>query len=336
MTTSASNHPLRAALAGESPAVREENLDLPAGLPLGTRVANLIVILVPFAGLIAAMVYAWGWGLGWTELGILFAMYAVTGFGVTIGYHRLFTHRSFEAGPVLTTLLGVAGSMSIEGSILRWVAFHRAHHQHSDQHDDPHSPHNHEGGFRNALRGAWHAHAGWMFEPVDPDLERYVPDLKKDRLVRTISRLFPLWAALGLILPAVAGGLITMSWTGAFLGFLWGGLVRVLLVHHATWSVNSICHIWGTRPYRSHDESRNNVIVGVLALGEGWHNNHHAFPTSARHGLHWWQIDLSWILIWGMKKLGLIRKVRVPTPDRLEAKRTTRGEASPVSANPAA
>jgi stearoyl-CoA desaturase (delta-9 desaturase) len=305
----------------DRPGAADENLELPAGLPLGTRIANLIVILVPLAGLLAAMVYAWGWGLGWTELGILVVMYALTGFGVTIGYHRLFTHRSFETGPFLTTVLGVLGSMSVEGSILRWVSFHRAHHQHSDQHDDPHSPHNHGGGLRNIVRGAWHAHAGWMFETPAPELNRYVPDLRSDRLTSWLSRLFPVWAALGLILPAVAGGLITMSWRGAFLGFLWGGLVRVLLVHHVTWSVNSVCHLWGTRTYRSHDESRNNPIVGVLALGEGWHNNHHAFPTSARHGLQWWQIDFSWMIIWTMSKLGLVRNVRLPSRERMEEKR---------------
>jgi len=299
---------------------KEENLDLPVGLPLGQRVANLFIILVPFAALLVGMAYAWGWGLGWTEMAILAVMYALTGFGVTIGYHRYFTHRSFETGPVMTTILGVLGSMSVEGSIMRWVAYHRAHHQHSDQAGDPHSPHTHGGGVRNALKGFWHAHAGWMFSPALPDLKRYVPDLLKRRHVRVLSLLFPLWAVLGLMIPALAGGLITMSWTGALLGFIWGGLVRILLIHHVTWSVNSICHLWGWRPFRSYDHSRNNPIVGVFALGEGWHNNHHAFPASARHGLRWWQVDLSWMLIWVMARLGLVRKVRVPAPDRIAAK----------------
>jgi stearoyl-CoA desaturase (delta-9 desaturase) len=302
---------------GEQP----EDLDLPAGLPLGHRIANLVVILVPIAGLIAAMAYAWGWGLGWTELALLFSMYILTGFGVTIGYHRLFTHKSFETGPVMTTVLGILGSMSVEGSILRWVSFHRCHHQHSDRDLDPHSPHTHGGGFVNILRGFWNAHAGWMFKTSDKGLSKYVPDLQRSRLVRVLSALFPVWALLGLLIPTVIGGLISMSWTGAFLGFLWGGLVRVLVVHHITWSVNSICHLWGTRPFKSHDESRNNPIVGVLALGEGWHNNHHAFPTSARHGLRWWEIDTSWIIIWAMARLGLAWNVRVPTQDRLIAKR---------------
>jgi stearoyl-CoA desaturase (delta-9 desaturase) len=288
---------------------------------MGHRVANLVAILVPIAGLVAAMVLMWGWGLGWVELTLMGVMYLLSGFGVTIGYHRLFTHKSFQTGRTMTAILGVLGSMSVEGPITRWVAFHRRHHQHSDTHEDPHSPHTHGGGVVNIIRGFWRAHAGWMFERPAPGLERYVPDLTSDRLVRVLSSLFPLWAVLGVMLPALAGGVITMSWTGALLGFLWGGLVRILLVHHITWSVNSICHLWGTRPFRSRDESRNNAIVGVLAFGEGWHNNHHAFPTSARHGLRWWELDTSYMVIWALARLRLVWNVRVPAPERMRSKR---------------
>ncbi len=290
-------------------------------MPLGQRIVNLLAILVPLAGLIAAMVLMWGWGLTWVELTLMAVMYLLTGFGVTVGYHRLFTHKSFETGRVMTAILGVLGSMSVEGPITRWVAFHRKHHQHSDTDEDPHTPHSHGGGIVNVMRGFWRAHAGWLFERMPSDLDRYIPDLKKDRLVRVLSQLFPLWVLLGLVIPAAIGGLVTLSWTGALLGFLWGGLVRILLIHHVTWSVNSICHIWGSRPFRSHDESRNNPIVGVLALGEGWHNNHHAFPTSARHGLRWWQVDASWILIWLMARVGLAWNIRVPSQERIMAKR---------------
>lgn len=290
-------------------------------MPVGQRVATVIVVLLPLVGLVWAMAYSWGWGLTGVELSIFAVMYLLTGLGVTVGFHRYFTHKSFETGPAMKALLGVLGCMSVEGSIMRWVSSHRCHHQHSDTHDDPHSPHAHGSGFFNIVRGFWHAHVGWMFEPIPHDLDRYVPDLRRDPIVRTVSGLFPLWALLSLVIPAVAGGLITMSWKGMFLAFLWGGLVRILLVHHVTWSVNSICHIWGTRPYRSHDESRNNPIVGVLALGEGWHNNHHAFPTSARHGLRWWQFDASWIVIRTLERLGLVWNVRVPDADRLAAKR---------------
>ncbi|MCA9278585.1 MAG: acyl-CoA desaturase [Phycisphaeraceae bacterium] len=294
----------------------DENLDLPVGLPLGRRIANLIVILVPLAALIVACVYAWGWGLGWTELGLFFGMYLLTGFGVTIGYHRLFAHKSFSTGPIMTSILAILGTMSVQGSLLRWVSFHRGHHQHSDQELDPHSPHGHGDGIIGAIKGAWNAHLGWMFKPQKFNLDKYVPDLRRSKLIRTISALSLLWVVLSLAIPTVLGGLIDLSWRGAFLGLLWGGLIRIAFVHHVTWSVNSVCHMWGTRPYKSHDESRNNPIVGVLALGEGWHNNHHAFPTSARHGLAWWQIDFSYIIIWCMAKMGLVWNVRVPDAER--------------------
>jgi stearoyl-CoA desaturase (delta-9 desaturase) len=281
----------------------------------------LLTIFLPLAGLITAMALAWGRGFGWLELGVLFAMYVPTALGVTIGYHRLFTHKSFETGRTLTAILGVLGSMSAEGPILRWVAFHRRHHQHSDRPGDPHSPHEHGEGVLAILKGFVHAHAGWLLRTTDPDIARYAADLRKSRLVRVVSALFPLWVVLSMLIPAAASGLISLSWSGALLGFLWGGLVRILLVHHITWSVNSICHLWGTRPFRSHDESRNNPIVGVLAFGEGWHNNHHAFPTSARHGLRWWEIDTSYMVIWALARLGLVWNVRIPARERLLAKR---------------
>lgn len=307
---------------GEAEGSAEAALELDDGaLPWGTKVANMIAIILPFVVFIGAVVHAWGWGIGWSEVGIMLVMYLLTGFGVTIGYHRLFTHKSFKAGPVVTSILGVLGSMSVEGRLIRWVAFHRAHHQHSDHAEDPHSPHGHGGGIKGVLVGFYRAHMGWMLDTSDHGLEKYVVDLQKDRLVRRISDLFPLWFALSLIIPTVIGGLISMTWTGALLGLVWGGFVRILMVHHITWSVNSVCHLWGTRPFRSHDESRNNVIVGVLALGEGWHNNHHAFPTSARHGLRWWQFDASYIVIWAMSKLGLVWDVKIPSAERMAAKR---------------
>ena len=167
----------------------------------------------------------------------------------------------------------------------------------------------------------WHAHIGWLFWEQPHVLTKYVRDLRDDLLVRRMSKLFPVWVTLGLLIPAALGGLFTLSWAGVLLGFIWGGLVRIFLVHHVTWSINSVCHIWGTRPFRSHDESRNNAIFGVLGLGEGWHNNHHAFPTSARHGLCSWQLDISYLIIRAMALVGLARDVRVPPPDRIAAKR---------------
>ncbi len=173
----------------------------------------------------------------------------------------------------------------------------------------------------NMARGFWRAHVGWLFQPWNSDLNRYVADLKSDRFVRVLSALFPAWVLLGLLIPGAVAGLITASWLGALLGVLWGGLVRVFFVHHVTWSINSVCHIWGSRPFRCRDESRNNVFFGFLGFGEGWHNNHHAFPSSARHGLRWWELDTSYLIIRLMAKIGLVRDVRVPTRDRITAKR---------------
>jgi len=290
-------------------------------IALKVRIANLIAILLPFAGIIAGGVLIWPYGFGWLYVALLVGGYLVTGIGITAGFHRLFTHKSFETNRVTAFFLGVLGSMAVEGPLFNWVATHRCHHQHSDKEDDPHSPHTHGAGIRNILRGIWHAQMGWVINHRPPSFKRYIPDLYKDRMLRFIHHAFPLWVALGLLIPAMFAGLFTMSWTGVLLGFLWGGLVRVFFVHHVTWSVNSVCHIWGTRAYECHDESRNNAIVGVLALGEGWHNNHHAFPTSARHGLKWWQFDASWLFIKTLIFLRLAKNPRIPSPERLAARK---------------
>jgi stearoyl-CoA desaturase (delta-9 desaturase) len=290
-------------------------------VPLRVRIVNLIGVVLPFVGLIVAISLLWGVAFNWIYLVLLFVMYLISGLGITIGYHRYFTHKSFQTSRFVQALLAISGSMAFEGSVLQWAAVHRSHHQHSDDEHDPHSPHTHGAGVWNAIRGMWHAHMGWLFRRRTLSLQKYVVDLKKDRLITTMSALFPLWALLGLAIPALLGGLITMSWMGALLGFIWGGLVRVFFVHHVTWSINSVCHIWGTRPFNSHDESRNNPIFGVLGLGEGWHNNHHAFPTSARHGLRWWQLDISYIIIRALSWVGIVWDVRVPSPARVAAKR---------------
>ncbi|RMH30409.1 MAG: acyl-CoA desaturase [Planctomycetota bacterium] len=319
---------------------RLTNFPIPAGsakgggkLPIAThadlvldptravRIATLITIVLPLIGLIAGMILLWPIGFGWTALGLLLAFYVFTGLGITVGFHRYFTHKSFETSRVMKWILGIAGSMACEGSILYWVATHRCHHQHSDSEHDPHSPHHHGKGVWAMIKGAWHAHVGWMLPGEQPNVHRYAPDLARDRNVLWMSRLFPLWVLLGLAIPTVLGGVITLSWSGALLGLIWGGLVRVLLVHHITWSINSVCHIWGSRPFASHDHSRNNLIFGIFAFGEGWHNNHHAFPTSARHGLRWWELDTSYIVIKGLSWIGVTRDVKVPSRERIEAKK---------------
>lgn len=296
--------------------------DAPQSAGIYPRLINLGGVTIPIAGLVVGLWLLWGTHFNWVYLGLLVGMYLITGFGITIGYHRLFTHRSFKTPRWFASVLAIMGSMAVEGSVLHWVAVHRKHHQHSDEHDDPHSPHAHGGGLRGTLRGMWHAHIGWSLGKKNKEnLSPYVHDLRKDQSLVWISRLFPAWVLIGFILPAALGGLLTMTWMGVLLGFLWGGLVRVLLVHHATWSINSVCHLWGSRPYESNDESRNNPVFGILALGEGWHNNHHAFPNSARHGLAWWQIDLSYLLILGMSWVGLASRIKVPGQEKMSQRR---------------
>jgi stearoyl-CoA desaturase (delta-9 desaturase) len=286
--------------------------DVPERISTARRLATLVFLAVPFLGLVAAIVFLWGGGFHWVELGLLLGMYVLTTLGVTVGFHRLFTHRSFETNRTLQFVLAVLGSMAFEGPILKWVAVHRWHHQFSDMHEDPHSPHHQGQGMLGLLRGVWHAHVGWLFQPDPPDLLRYVKDLRQSGLLRKVNALFPLWVAVGLLIPTVLGFVFTGTWMGAVFGLLWGGLVRIFLVHHVTWSINSVCHIWGRRPFPTLDQSRNNFLFGVLGFGEGWHNNHHAFPTSARHGLRWWQIDLSYLIIRVFALLGLAWQVNLP------------------------
>ena len=282
----------------------------PASLAL--RVINLVVVVLPFMAVVAAIAFLWGWGFGWVEISLLVGMYVASAIGITVGYHRFFTHRSFETSRVVQCILGILGSMAVQGPLLKWVAMHRCHHMHSDRPEDPHSPHQHGGGLWGMIRGLFHAHLGWLFRADPPELARYVKDLRQSRLLRVVSALFPLWVIIGLLIPTALGLLLTWSWWGALFGLIWGGLVRIFFVHHVTWSVNSLCHWWGRQPYRVHDHSRNNWLVGILAMGEGWHNNHHAFPRSARHGLRWWQIDMSYWIIRAMAMVGLVWKVKVP------------------------
>ena len=276
------------------------------------RLMNLTAVILPFLGFLAVVVLLWGRGFTWVDCGLLLGMYALTAVGITVGYHRLFTHRAFETNRVVQFVLAVLGSMAVEGPLLKWVAVHRCHHQYSDTREDPHSPHKLRNGFLGVLLGLWHAHIGWFFQPDPPNLPHYVKDLQQSGALRTASSLFPLWATLGLLIPAALGGLLTGTWLGVLTGLLWGGLARVFLVHHVTWSINSICHLWGGQPFRTGDDSRNNIVFGILGFGEGWHNNHHAFPSSARFGLRWWQIDLGYWFICVLALLGLASRVKTP------------------------
>jgi stearoyl-CoA desaturase (Delta-9 desaturase) len=285
---------------------------------------------------------AWGGTLHWHDLFVLAITYVICGFGVTVGYHRLFTHRSFKTTRPVRALLAVLGSMAIEGPVIEWASTHRKHHRFSDQHGDPHSPHlRNEAGWRGALRGLGHAHIGWIFRGKDiANPRRYAKDLLADRDLQFISRTFPLWAAVGLALPFGLGMALTGSLAGGLTGLLWGGVVRIFLLHHATFSINSLCHFFGRRRFPTGDESRNLAWLAPLSLGEAWHNNHHAFPTSARHGLGRLQLDPSAWLISALERCHLAWDVvRIP-PERQRVKRAqltrnrTKMAARPASARP--
>jgi stearoyl-CoA desaturase (Delta-9 desaturase) len=282
------------------------------------RVANLVVTIAPVGLLGLAMWLAWGGTLRWPDLVVLAVTYALTGVGVTVGYHRLLTHRSFKTSAPLRALFAALGSAAIEGPVIEWVANHRKHHRFSDQPGDPHSPHvDHAQGWRGAISGLLHAHVGWIFggETMASE-EHYAKDLLADPVVRFVDRTFPVWVLAGLAFPFALGFALTDSLGGALTGLLWGGAVRIFFLHHATFSINSLCHFFGRRRFQTGDESRNLLWLSLPTLGEAWHNNHHAFPTSARHGLRWWQLDPSAWLIAALERLGLVWDVVRVTPER--------------------
>jgi stearoyl-CoA desaturase (delta-9 desaturase) len=278
------------------------------------RNANIAAVILPFAAVLAAVPLLWNSLIGWTDVGIMVGMYLATAFGITIGYHRLLTHRAFETYRPIKYLLAILGSMSVQGAVIGWVADHRKHHAHTDEEGDPHSPHVGEG---SGLRGLWHAHVGWLFEDHGiADAKRYAPDLLEDDGMRFVSRHFVYWVALGLLIPFALGLAIGGTLDAAALALFWGGLVRVFFVHHVTWSINSICHFMGERRFETDDRSTNVFWLALPSLGEAWHHNHHAFPRAAVQGMRWWEVDISGIVIRSMKRLGLAWNVVVISPER--------------------
>lgn len=282
------------------------------------QVVNLFAVVIPFLGTIAAIILFWNRIVNVTDLLILVGMYLVTGLGVTVGFHRLLTHRSFQTFKPIEYLFAILGSMAVQGPVNTWVADHRKHHAHTDKEGDPHSPHvGHGEGIRGVIGGLWHAHMGWTFTGHGKaDQRKYARDLYEDRGMRLISALFPFWVLLGLAIPFGLGWLATGTVTGALYGLLWGGAVRIFLVHHITWSVNSVCHFLGTRRFDVDDESTNVFWLALPSFGEAWHHNHHAFPRSARHGLKRWELDPSAAIITAMEKVGLARNVVRISPER--------------------
>ena len=285
------------------------------------QVFHFVGVILPFVGLPVAVWLLWGYGVSTTDLAIMGALYTVTCLGIGVGYHRLLTHRAFQTYRPLRYMWAIFGSLALEGAVLPWVAHHRKHHAFSDGEGDPHSPHGHGDGVRGTLKGLVHAHLGWvLFGARQQDRDRYLGDLNEDRGMRRISDLFPLFAVLTFLIPAALGLVLTQSWFGALTGFVWGGLVRVFFLHHVTFSINSICHFLGRRRYDTGDESRNVFWLALPSFGESWHNNHHAFPTSARHGLRLSEIDISGSLIHAMSRVGLAWDVTEISPERQRAR----------------
>ncbi|QUQ68530.1 acyl-CoA desaturase [Kutzneria sp. CA-103260] len=291
--------------------------------PKGTleQVLLGVFVVVPFLALLAAVPLAWGWGLGWHDVVITVFFYFLSGFGVTVGFHRLFTHGSFKAKPALRVALAIAGSLSLEMGVLDWVATHRRHHKYSDRAGDPHSPWRFGSDWKALAKGLAYAHVGWLFDKERTSVEKFCPDLQADPAIRAVHKRFELLMAVSLFTPALIGGLWSMSWHGALTAFFWGSLVRIALLHHVTWSINSICHTFGDEAFEVRDKSRNVWWLAILSMGESWHNLHHSDPTCARHGALKGQVDPSARVIWIFEKLGWVHDVRWPDPARLAAKR---------------
>jgi stearoyl-CoA desaturase (delta-9 desaturase) len=308
-------------------------LDRPAGdsgpkpLTEGKQTPGILIalwsfVVIPFAALIAAVPVAWGGWLSWTDVTLALVFYMVSGLGVTIGFHRYLTHGSFKAKRPLRIALSIAGSLAVQGDVVQWVADHRRHHAFSDVEGDPHSPWRYGASVRGLTKGLFYSHMGWLFHRELSNRARFAPDLEDDPAIRRVASLFPLLVVISVASPAVLGGLITWSWQGALTAFFWAGLVRVGLLHHVTWSINSVCHVFGERPFmvREGDKAANFWPLAILSFGESWHNLHHADPTCARHGALRGQIDLTARTIWIFEKLGWVYNVRWPKPERIAAK----------------
>ncbi|NLT06005.1 MAG: acyl-CoA desaturase [Solirubrobacterales bacterium] len=291
------------------------------------RNANIAAVVVPFVAVIVAIPLLWNSLIDWTSVGIMVGIYLATAFGITIGYHRLLTHRAFETYRPIKYLLAILGSMAVQGAVIGWVADHRKHHAHTDEEGDPHSPHVGEG---SGLRGLYHAHVGWLFEEHGiADAKRYALDLLEDDGMRFISRHFLWWVGLSLALPFALGFAIGGTLTAALLALFWGGLVRIFFVHHVTWSINSVCHFFGQRRFVTEDQSTNVAWLALPSLGEAWHHNHHAFPRAAVQGLRWWEVDISGLVIRALEKVGLAWNVVTISPER-QAQRLAEGPARRV------
>ncbi|GAA4963239.1 fatty acid desaturase [Pseudonocardia tropica] len=281
----------------------------------------LLFDIAPIIGTVAALALLPVLPFGATEIALLAGMWLVSGLGITVGYHRLFTHRTFRATPFAESMLAITGSMAGQGGVVSWVAIHRRHHEFSDRDGDPHSPNLSGDGLRGVLRGLVHSHFLWMRRHEYPNIAHYAPDLLRNRRLVNVSRHYYWWFALGVAVPTVVGGLVHLSWQGALAGLLWGGFVRVFLLEHIIWAINSFLHRWGSKPYESRENSRNGAVFSLLTFGESWHNNHHAFPSSPNFGLQWYRPDPGYWLIRGLSAVGLVSDLKNPAAEQIAAKR---------------
>src|SRR5919201_4849933 len=298
------------------------------------RRVNIAAVVVPFFVVALAVPLLWGDWIGPSDVIVFSVMYALSGFGVTVGFHRMLTHRAFATHPATRYVFAILGSLSVQGPVIDWVADHRKHHAHTDQEGDPHSPHvGHDAGVLGALRGLWHAHAGWLWRTHgQARAHQYARELIEDRGMRRINRRFPLLVLASLALPALMGLALTGTLHGAMTALVWGGFARIFLQHHITWSVNSVCHFFGRRRFAVDDHSTNVFWLALPSLGESWHHNHHAFPRSAAHGLRWFELDPSELLIALMRRLGLAWNVVQIAPERQAAKLVGAKPAKPAAA----
>ncbi len=301
------------------PAVDEDAQDL-VYLGLTMRIIIGAFVVIPLIAVACALPIAWGGWLSWLDITLAIGLWLLTAGGITVGYHRYFTHGSFKANRTVKIVLAVLGSLAIEGSLDQWVADHRKHHKFSDEVGDPHSPWRFGTSKKAIGKGLLFAHVGWLFDDDNTGIDKYAPDIAADKDLNWISKHFSAFVIASLLLPAVLGGRITWSWMGAVTAVFWAGLVRVAFVHHVTWSINSICHVFGNRPFTSRDLSSNVAWLAIPSLGESWHNLHHVDPTAARHGVMKGQIDISASFIKGMEKTGLATDVRWPKAERLAKK----------------
>ena len=291
------------------------------------RWLNLAGVMLPFLGFVAAVVLLWNTVVDWSDLAVMLLMYVISGYGVTLGFHRLLTHRSFQTFKPVEYTLAILGSVAVQGPVMSWVADHRKHHAHTDKEGDPHSPHGHGGGFKGAVAGLWYAHMGWLFKASGTaEHSRYAKDLYEDPGMRVIHRTFGLWAAVGILIPAGLGFAIDGTLAGAVTAALWGGPVRIFALHHVTWSINSVCHFFGSRRFAVEDHSTNVFWMSLVSFGESWHHNHHTFPRSAMHGLRAWEVDPTAWLIRGMRRLRLAWNVVEISPERQRQKLAARQE----------